>query len=125
MHIRFAALLLLNFISASIAAKTKEIGILRAVGARGADVFRIFFSEAFIFAMICFVLSSIGAGILCNVINNSVTESAIIPTAALLNFNVLNVGITLLISLFVSAIATFIPVFNAARKSPVDSIRTL
>ncbi len=121
----FAALLLLNFISASIAAKTKEIGILRAVGARGADVFRIFFSEAFIFAMICFVLSSIGAGILCNVINNSVTESAIIPTAALLNFNVLNVGITLLISLFVSAIATFIPVFKAARKSPVDSIRTL
>ena len=121
----FAALLLLNFISASIAAKTKEIGILRAVGARGADVFRIFFSEAFIFAMICFVLSSIGAGILCNVINNSVTESAIIPTAALLNFNVLNVGITLLISLLVSAIATFIPVFNAARKSPVDSIRTL
>lgn len=121
----FAALLLLNFISASIAAKTKEIGILRAVGARGADVFRIFFSEAFIFAMICFVLSSIGAGILCNVINNSVTKSAIIPTAALLNFNALNVGITLLISLFVSAIATFIPVFNAARKSPVDSIRTL
>ena len=121
----FAALLLLNFISASIAAKTKEIGILRAVGARGADVFRIFFSEAFIFAMICFVLSSIGAGILCNVINNSVTESTIIPTAALLNFNVLNVGITLLISLFVSAIATFIPVFKAARKSPVDSIRTL
>ena len=121
----FAALLLLNFISASIAAKTKEIGILRAVGARGADVFRIFFSEAFIFAMICFVLSSIGAGILCNVINNSVTESAIIPTAALLNFNVLNVGITLLISLFVSTIATFIPVFKAARKSPVDSIRTL
>lgn len=121
----FAALLLLNFISASIAAKTKEIGILRAVGARGADVFRIFFSEAFIFAMICFVLSAIGAGILCNVINNSVTESTIIPTAALLNFNVLNVGITLLISLFVSAIATFIPVFNAARKSPVDSIRTL
>lgn len=121
----FAALLLLNFISASIAAKTKEIGILRAVGARGADVFRIFFSEAFIFAMICFVLSAIGAGILCNVINNSVTESTIIPTAALLNFNVLNVGITLLISLFVSAIATFIPVFKAARKSPVDSIRTL
>ena len=121
----FAALLLLNFISASIAAKTKEIGILRAVGARGADVFRIFFSEAFIFAMICFVLSSIGAGILCNAINNSVTESTIIPTAALLNFNILNVGITLLISLFVSAIATFIPVFKAARKSPVDSIRTL
>lgn len=120
-----AALMLLNFISASIAAKTKEIGILRAVGARGADVFRIFFSEAFIFAIICFVLSSIGAGILCNVINNSVTESTIIPTAALLNYNIVNVGITLLISLFVSAIATFIPVFKAARKSPVDSIRTL
>ena len=120
-----AALMLLNFISASIAAKTKEIGILRAVGARGADVFRIFFSEAFIFAVICFALSSIGASLLCNVINNVILETTIIPTAALLNFNILNVGITLLISLFVSAIATFFPVYNAARKSPVESIRTL
>lgn len=45
-----SALMLFNFISASISAKTRDIGILRAVGGRGADVFKIFFSESSIIA---------------------------------------------------------------------------
>lgn len=120
-----AALLLLNFISASIAAKSKEIGILRAVGARGMDVFRIFFSEAFIFAIICFVLSSIGSAILCNIINLNIVSNTVIPAVELLDYNIVNVGFNLLISLVVSAVATFLPVLHAARKSPVESIRML
>ena len=119
----FAALLLLNFISASISAKSKEIGILRAVGARGSDVFKIFFSEAFIFAFICFILSSIGSAWLCNVINNSILQTTVVPTAELLNYNVLNIAFTLVVSLVVCALATFLPVFNAARKPPVEVSR--
>lgn len=119
----FAALLLLNFISASISAKSKEIGILRAVGARGSDVFKIFFSEAFIFAFICFVLSTIGSAWLCNVINSSILQTTVVPTAELLNYNVLNVAFTLVVSLVVCALATFLPVFNAARKPPVEVSR--
>ena len=119
----FAALLLLNFISASISAKSKEIGILRAVGARGSDVFKIFFSEAFIFAFICFVLSTIGSAWLCNVINSSILHTTIVPTAELLNYNVLNIAFTLVVSLVVCALATFLPVFNAARKPPVEVSR--
>jgi len=42
----FAALLFSNFISVSISQKKKEIGILRAIGAKGSDVFKIFFSES-------------------------------------------------------------------------------
>ena len=120
-----AALLLLNFISASIAAKSKEIGILRAVGARGTDVFRIFFSEAFIFAIVCFVLSSFGSAWLCNIINAGITSTTIVPTAELLDYNIINIGFNLLISLVVSAVATFLPVLHAARKPPVESIRML
>lgn len=119
----FAALLLLNFISASISAKSKEIGILRAVGARGSDVFKIFFSEAFIFAFICFILSSIGSAWLCNVINSSILQTTVVPTAELLNYNVLNIAFTLVVSLVVCALATFLPVFNAARKPPVEVSR--
>ena len=119
----FAALLLLNFISASISAKSKEIGILRAVGARGSDVFKIFFSEAFIFAFICFVLSTIGSAWLCNVINSSILHTTVVPTAELLNYNVLNIAFTLVVSLVVCALATFLPVFNAARKPPVEVSR--
>ena len=38
----FAALLLMNFISTSINYKKREIGVLRALGARGSDIFGIF-----------------------------------------------------------------------------------
>ena len=122
-----AALMLLNFISASISAKSKEIGILRAVGARGTDVFKIFFSEAFIIAMICFVLAAVGAGFVCNIVNNSVTqlELEMIQTSKLLDYNLVNIGLIFLISMVISAIATFFPVFSASRKSPVESIRAL
>jgi hypothetical protein len=53
----FSALLLMNFIATSISYKKREIGILRAVGARSSDVFKIFFSEALIIALINFTLS--------------------------------------------------------------------
>ena len=41
----FSSFLLMNFISTSISYKKREIGILRAVGARSSDVFKIFFTR--------------------------------------------------------------------------------
>ena len=57
----FAALLLFSFISASINAKKKEIGILRAVGARGIDVFKIFIVEGIAVTLLCLVFGIAGA----------------------------------------------------------------
>ena len=118
----FAALMLLNFISVSISAKKKDIGILRAVGARGSDVFKIFFAEAFIIALICFVLATVGGFIVCNVINSTLAG---IVSMKLLEFGPINVGLVLAVSFGISLIATFFPVYFAAKKSPVESIRAL
>ncbi|MFP7699748.1 MAG: ATP-binding cassette domain-containing protein [Candidatus Phytoplasma pyri] len=41
-----------RFVKQSIQFKKKEIGILRALGARGKDVFKIFFSEGFVIAIL-------------------------------------------------------------------------
>ena len=43
----------------------------------------------------------------------------------LLDFNIVNVGLILAVSLVVSAIATFFPVLSASKKPPVESIRAL
>ena len=118
----FAALMLLNFISVSITAKRKDIGILRAVGARGSDVFKIFFAEAFIIAVICFVLATVGAFVVCNVLNTSMVT---IVNMKLLNFQIVNVGLILAVSFGISILATFFPVYFASKKSPVESIRAL
>ncbi len=120
----FSALLLFNFISVSISSKRKEIGILRAVGARGIDVFKIFFSEAGIIVGICTVLSVIGAFGACILINN-LLKSTLGFGVTLFVFGFASVGMMVGIALVIAFIATFLPVYLAARKKPVDSIRAL
>lgn len=119
----FAGLLLLNFISVSIASKKKDIGILRAVGARGSDVFKVFYSESGIIAGICFVLSTITTLIVCTILNREMMRSLVgIP---LFDFGPLSILIILGISIVFSFVATFLPVLLAAKKPPVEAIRAL
>lgn len=118
----FAALLLSNFISVSISQKKKEIGILRAVGARSLDVFKIFFSESFTITVICIILATISSIFTCNILNTTV---AIELGAALFVFGVMSFVVLVAIAFVTTVIATFLPVWNAAKKKPVDSIRAL
>lgn len=118
----FAALLLSNFISVSISQKKKEIGILRAVGARSLDVFKIFFSESFVIAVICVILAIIGSVVTCNVLNELVASKLGI---VLFVFGRESFVVLTVIAFVTTVLATFLPVWNAAKKKPVDSIRAL
>ncbi|MBR2622238.1 MAG: ATP-binding cassette domain-containing protein [Clostridia bacterium] len=118
----FASLMLANFIGTSVAYKKQEIGILRAIGSRSNDVFRIFFSEAFVIAMINFILSAIGTGVVTALINRAVrNEVGLLIT--MLNFGIRQIALLLLISLAVAAIASYLPVRRIAAKRPIDAIR--
>ena len=118
----FSMLLLSNFIATSISYKKKEIGILRAVGARGADVFKIFYSESFVIALICLILGIAGSVAGCNLINSEISETL---NASIFVFGGTSALILLAIAAVTSAIATFLPVFTAAKKKPVEAIRAL
>lgn len=118
----FAILLFSNFISVSISQKRREIGILRAVGARSLDVFKIFFSESLVIAAICSVLSIAGSAVLCNILN---VELGSAIGASIFVFGIASVLIIFAIALLTAFLATFLPVWNAAKKKPVDSIRAL
>ena len=117
----FAALMLMNFISSSIAHKRREIGILRAVGARSSDVFKIVFSEAAIIAIINYVLSLAATIAATTVVNTVIRNEGINVT--LLNFGIRQVILMLAVSVFVAAISSFLPVWNIARRKPVDAIK--
>ena len=118
----FSSLMLFNFISSSIASKTKDIGILRAVGARGSDLFKIFFSESGIIAIVCFVISIIASIIICWRMNATMSDGL---GFKLLEFGFLNAGLIILGSMVIAFVGTFIPVLIASKKAPIDSIRTL
>ena len=118
----FALLLLSNFISLSINNKTKEIGILRAVGARSIDVFKIFFSESFTITLICFVISIILCVTVCDILNNMLASGIGVSVFV---FGILSFVVIALVCLVTTIVATYIPVRKAAKKKPVESIRSL
>ena len=118
----FASILMANFISTSISYKKQEIGILRAIGSRSNDVFRIFFSESFIIAMIEFVITSVLCFAAVCFLNWLIRhESGILIT--FLHFGIRQVVVILVISVAVAALASFFPVKNTASKKPIDAIR--
>ncbi len=118
----FASLLFSNFIAVSITYKKQQIGILRAIGSRSNDVFRIFFAESFCIAMINFVISFAGTFLICSGLNEMLKRSTG------LKLTILNIGLRqgLLIfgvCLLVAAVASFLPVRKIAAKRPIDAIR--
>ncbi len=118
----FASLLFSNFIATSISYQKREIGILRAIGSRSNDVFRIFFAESFLIAMINFLLSLGGTVGICALINDTV-RSNVGLRLTLLNMGVRQVALLFGISLLVAIAASFLPVRKIAAKRPIDAIR--
>ena len=107
----------------SVVERTKEIGILRALGSRKRDVSRIFNAEAGILGLISGVLGVAVASALTIPINRLVTnslnikgfEASVSPKAACT---------LILLSVALTLIAGFIPSKIAARKNPVEALRT-
>ena len=118
----FSALMFLNFITISISSKKKDIGILRAIGARKSDVFKIFFSESLFIAAVCALISIILTFVAEFFLDRYfVSEIGI----SILQFSVITVGLVVGVALFIAFIATIFPVIHSSRKPPVESIRAL
>ena len=117
----FASLLLMNFISTSISYKKREIGILRALGARGSDVFGIFFNESCVIALINFTLATIATIVTCIILNNVIMTKLGLDLI-ILSVGIRQIGLMLGISLLTAFIASLLPVSKIARKKPIDAI---
>ena len=106
----------------SVLERTKEIGILRSVGASRKDVGRVFTAEAFIIGLAAGALGILISALLIIPINqiiymlsNDASVKAILPPAGAL----ILIGISALLSL----IAGFLPSRIAAKKDPVACLR--
>ena len=119
----FALLLLGNFISASIAAQKREIGVLRALGARTADVFAVFLVEGVCVALVCALLCFAAAPILCGLLNVFVIEGVAQAPVRLFVFGPLSALLVLLCALLAAVVATAVPVGIYSRRSPAQGIR--
>ena len=106
----------------SVIERTKEIGILRSVGARKKDISRVFNAETLI---VGFISGSLGVGLSyvlivpINQLIERVTDTANVASLAPMAATVLIVG-----SMLLTLVAGVIPSRMAAKKDPVVALRT-
>lgn len=106
----------------SVLERTKEIGILRSIGASKKDVSRVFNAETLIIGLVAGLIGVV-VTLLLNIPINMIIKSIVgisniskLPTAGAIILVVISVGLTM--------IAGLIPARFAAKRDPVEALRT-
>lgn len=106
----------------SVLERTKEIGVLRALGARKKDITRVFNAETFIIGTGSGVLGISIAWILTIPINSILYKMTELESVAKLN--PVHAISLLIISVTLTMLGGWIPSKMAARKNPVEALRS-
>jgi putative ABC transport system permease protein len=112
-----------NTMFTSVLEKTKEIGVMKAIGARNSDIMVVFLMNS---GLVGFVGGAIGISIgaavssalpslLGRVLGTGVSVTTVIPTSLLVE--------AMLVSIGIGMIAGAIPAYRASKLKPVDALR--
>ncbi len=106
----------------SVLERTKEIGILRAIGARKKDITRVFNAETFIIGIFSGILG-IAIAYLLTIPTNIIIEN-LSGLADVAKLNPVHAFVLIIISVTLTIIGGAIPANMASRKDPVEALRT-
>ncbi|MBQ5684630.1 MAG: FtsX-like permease family protein, partial [Clostridia bacterium] len=106
----------------SVLERTKEIGVLRAIGSSKNDISKIFNAETFIEGLFSGILGIVVTMLLCIPANAIARQHVDIDRVAHLPLRY--AFVLILISVFLTFIAGFIPSRIAAKKDPVAALRS-
>ena len=106
----------------SVLERTKEIGILRSLGARKRDIARVFNSETFIIGVSSGLIGILVAWLLLFPTNAILKELTSLDNVAVMN--PIHALILITISVILTLIGGWIPAKLASKKDPVEALRT-
>ena len=115
-----SAIMILVVMYMSVSERTKEIGVLKSIGARKKDIHRIFSSESFLVGLLSGICGLIVAGVLLVIIYIVLIH---LVGIAPLSFKWYYVFIALGVSVIISILSGLYPASKAARLDPVESLR--
>ena len=106
----------------SVLERTKEIGILKALGARKKDITRVFNAETFIIGCSSGIMGILITELLCIPINIIIKNLTKLDKVA--SLNPIHAIILILISITLTLIGGYIPAKIASKKEAVEALRT-
>lgn len=106
----------------SVLERTKEIGILRSIGARKKDITRVFNAETFMIGLTSGIIGIVCALLLTFPINNVIENLSGLASVAKLN--IIHAIVLVIISIILTTIGGFVPAKIASKKDPVVALRT-
>ena len=118
----FSIFMLFNYITTSINSKRQTIGILRALGSGGKDIFYMFATESVVIALINGVFASLFTGIGSIFVNRYIRETMNF-SIDFAYFGVRQVALIFLFSLITAVISSLLPIIRISKEKPVDLIR--
>lgn len=120
-----AAFGIINTLLMSVQERTREIGLMKAMGMSGGKVYALFSTEAVFIGFLgsaLGALAAIGVGL---VISNVLSETLLADLEGLqvLQFAPTTVGLIVLVVMVIAFLAGTIPARRAARQNPIDALR--
>ena len=116
---------IVNTMLTSVQERTREIGLMRALGLSGRGVFGLFSLEAVVIGMLGSLIgvgAAVGLGTLLDTVLAGGVLSAL-PGLTLLIFNPGTIAVVIGVILAIALVAGIVPAVVAARKHPIDALR--
>ena len=107
----------------SVLERTKEIGILRAMGASKRNISQVFNAETFIIGC-CAGLLGIGISLLLTIPINAILQNLLGAATLTVALPITYAAILVVISIVITVIGGLLPAKKAAKKDPVIALRT-
>ena len=121
-----ACLGIANTMYSAVLERTKEIGVLKALGARSRDVLLLFVAEAAVIGLFGGVIGTVGAVALAQAGNAAVDRLAQSVAGAgieVFQTDVVIAGVALVVAVVLSTVSGLLPAVRAARQDPSRALR--
>ncbi|MEM4263886.1 MAG: ABC transporter permease [Candidatus Woesearchaeota archaeon] len=110
-----------NTMFTSVLEKTKEIGIMKAIGARNKDILLIFLMNAALIGFVGGILGIVAGTMLSGVLPSLMGQTPFARESGIVSLNAVLMAIS--VSVSVGILAGIIPAYQASKLRPVDALR--